>query len=36
MEKIKKIREMTGAGVVDIKKALDEASGDETRLGKGR
>jgi elongation factor Ts len=31
MEKIKKIREMTGAGVVDIKKALDEASGDETR-----
>lgn len=31
MEKIKKIRELTGAGVVDIKKALDEALGDESK-----
>jgi len=31
MEKIKKIRELTGAGVVDIKKALDEALGDENK-----
>jgi elongation factor Ts len=30
MEKIKKIREITGAGVVDIKKALDEAGGEES------
>lgn len=28
---IKKIREATGAGVVDIKKALEEAKGDEKR-----
>ncbi|MDD3711503.1 MAG: translation elongation factor Ts, partial [Patescibacteria group bacterium] len=28
MEQIKKIREMTGAGMVDCKKALDEAGGD--------
>ncbi len=28
---IKKIREETGAGVVDVKKALDEASGDEKK-----
>lgn len=31
MEKIKKIREKTGAGVVDIKKALEEAEGDEKK-----
>lgn len=31
IEKIKKIREMTGAGVVDIKKALDEAGGQEEK-----
>lgn len=31
MEKIKKIREATGAGVVEIKKALDEAGGDEEK-----
>ncbi|MDA3814982.1 MAG: elongation factor Ts [Patescibacteria group bacterium] len=29
VETIKKIREITGAGVVDIKKALEEAQGDE-------
>jgi elongation factor Ts len=29
--KIKKIREMTGAGVVEVKKALDEAGGNEAR-----
>jgi elongation factor Ts len=28
MEKIKQLREMTGAGMVDCKKALDEAAGD--------
>jgi len=28
MEKIKELREKTGAGVMDVKKALDEASGD--------
>lgn len=28
MEEIKKLREMTGAGMVDCKKALDEAAGD--------
>ncbi|MCK4539567.1 elongation factor Ts [Candidatus Parcubacteria bacterium] len=28
MEKIKKLREQTGAGIVDCKKALDEANGD--------
>lgn len=28
METIKKLREMTGAGMVDCKKALDEAAGD--------
>lgn len=28
MENIKQLREMTGAGMVDCKKALDEASGD--------
>ena len=29
LETIKKIREQTGAGVIDIKKALDEANGKE-------
>ncbi|MDD2766684.1 MAG: translation elongation factor Ts [Candidatus Moranbacteria bacterium] len=29
MEQVKRLREMTGAGVVDVKKALDEAKGDE-------
>lgn len=29
LDQIKNIRERTGAGVVDIKKALDEAGGDE-------
>ncbi|HHX58832.1 MAG TPA: elongation factor Ts [Candidatus Moranbacteria bacterium] len=29
LELIRKIREQTGAGVIDIKKALDEAKGDE-------
>jgi elongation factor Ts len=29
LEKIKSIREKTGAGMVDIKKALEEAKGDE-------
>lgn len=31
LEQIKSLRERTGAGVVDVKKALDEASGDETK-----
>ncbi len=31
MEQIKKIREATGAGILDIKKAFDEAGGDETK-----
>jgi elongation factor Ts len=31
LEKIKKIREATGAGMVDIKKALEEAKGDEAK-----
>lgn len=31
MELIKKIRERTGAGVVAVKKALDEAGGDEEK-----
>jgi len=29
MEQVKMLREKTGAGVVDVKKALDEAKGDE-------
>lgn len=29
LESIRKIREQTGAGVIDVKKALDEANGDE-------
>jgi elongation factor Ts len=31
MEQIKALREKTGAGVVDVKKALDEAQGDENK-----
>lgn len=31
LELIKKIREQTGAGVVDVKKALDETNGDEVK-----
>jgi len=31
LDKIKKIREATGAGMVDIKKALEEAKGDEVK-----
>ncbi len=31
INKIKQIREVTGAGVIDIKKALEEASGDEKK-----
>ncbi|MFZ2153691.1 MAG: translation elongation factor Ts [Candidatus Moraniibacteriota bacterium] len=31
LEQIKKIREQTGAGMVDVKKALDEAQGDEAK-----
>ena len=29
MEKIKNLREKTGAGVMDVKRALDESGGDE-------
>ncbi len=31
LEQIKALREVTGAGVVDVKKALDEAQGDEKK-----
>lgn len=31
LDKIKKLREKTGAGVVDVKKALEEAGGDEKK-----
>jgi elongation factor Ts len=31
LEQIKKIREQTGAGMVDVKKALDESQGDEAK-----
>jgi len=31
LEQIKKIRGQTGAGVVDVKRALDETNGDETK-----
>lgn len=31
LEQIKKIREQTGAGMVDVKKALDEAKGDDAK-----
>ncbi len=31
MESIKKLREMTGAGMMDVKRALEDASGDEDK-----
>lgn len=31
LDKIKKLREQTGAGMVDIKKALEESNGDEAK-----
>lgn len=31
LDSIKHLREVSGAGVVDVKKALDEASGDESK-----
>lgn len=31
IEQVKKLREMTGAGIVDVKKALDEAEGNEEK-----
>lgn len=31
LEKIKQLREKTGAGIVEVKKALDEAKGDESK-----
>jgi elongation factor Ts len=31
LEQIKKIREQTGAGIVEVKKALDESAGDEIK-----
>lgn len=31
MEKIKRLREITGAGIMDVKNALDEANGDEKK-----
>ncbi|OGI29716.1 MAG: elongation factor Ts [Candidatus Moranbacteria bacterium RIFOXYA12_FULL_44_15] len=31
LEKIKKIREQTGAGIMEVKKALEEAAGDEAK-----
>ncbi len=31
LEQIKKIREQTGAGMVDVKKALEESGGDESK-----
>lgn len=31
LEQIKKLREMTGAGIVEVKKALEEAGGDESK-----
>lgn len=31
MEQVKSLREKTGAGIVDVKKALDEAKGDEEK-----
>ena len=34
LEKIKKIREITGSGVVEIKKALEKAGGDEDQAMK--
>lgn len=34
MEKVKALREKTGAGVMDVKKALDDAKGDEKEAEK--
>jgi len=34
MEKVKALREKTGAGVMDVKKALDDANGDEKEAEK--
>lgn len=31
LEQIKKLREQTGAGIIDVKKALEEAGGDEEK-----
>lgn len=31
LEMVRRLREITGAGIVDVKKALEEASGDETK-----
>ncbi|MEN8252310.1 MAG: translation elongation factor Ts [Patescibacteria group bacterium] len=31
LEQIKKLREQTGAGIIEVKKALEEASGDEDK-----
>ena len=31
IEKVKNLREKTGAGVMDVKRALDEASGEEVK-----
>ncbi len=31
LEQVKKLREKTGAGIIDVKKALDEAGGDESK-----
>lgn len=31
LEQIKKLREQTGAGIVDVKKALEESNGDEAK-----
>jgi len=31
LEQVKKLREKTGAGVVDVKRALDDANGDEQK-----
>src|SRR3989339_1209728 len=31
LEKIKKIREQTGAGIMEVKKALEDAAGDEAK-----
>lgn len=31
LEKIKKLRELTGAGMVEVKKAIEEAGGDEAK-----
>lgn len=31
LEAVKRLREMTGAGIVDVKKALEESGGDESK-----